>query len=135
MMSAEKARELGLKPLAKYVVGAVAGLEPSIMGLGPIHAIKKALERASLTIEDIGLVELNEAFASQSLVHPPIEIGSGESECQWRGNSFWPSARCKRGAYFNNTSPRNEKAESTLWPCDDVCRRRPRHIRHYRKYR
>ncbi|WHX68015.1 acetyl-CoA C-acyltransferase [Peribacillus frigoritolerans] len=67
LMSAEKARELGLKPLAKYVVGAVAGLEPSIMGLGPIHAIKKALERASLTIEDIGLVELNEAFASQSL--------------------------------------------------------------------
>ncbi|MEY8188803.1 3-oxoadipyl-CoA thiolase [Peribacillus simplex] len=67
LMSAEKARELGLKPLAKYVVGAVAGLEPSIMGLGPIHATKKALERASLTIEDIGLVELNEAFASQSL--------------------------------------------------------------------
>jgi 3-oxoadipyl-CoA thiolase len=67
LMSAEKARELGLKPLAKYVVGAVAGLEPSIMGLGPIYAPKKALERASLTIEDIGLVELNEAFASQSL--------------------------------------------------------------------
>ncbi|MFE4811149.1 acetyl-CoA C-acyltransferase [Peribacillus simplex] len=67
LMSAEKARELGLKPLAKYVVGAVAGLEPSIMGLGPIHATKKALERASLTIEDIGLVELNEAFASQSV--------------------------------------------------------------------
>ncbi|MBD8135291.1 acetyl-CoA C-acyltransferase [Peribacillus frigoritolerans] len=67
LMSAEKARELGLKPLAKYVVGAVAGLEPSIMGLGPIHATKKALERASLKIEDIGLVELNEAFASQSL--------------------------------------------------------------------
>ncbi|SIQ98343.1 3-oxo-5,6-didehydrosuberyl-CoA/3-oxoadipyl-CoA thiolase [Peribacillus simplex] len=67
LMSAEKARELGLKPLAKYVVGAVAGLEPSIMGLGPIHATKKALERANLTIGDIGLVELNEAFASQSL--------------------------------------------------------------------
>ncbi|MFE3973663.1 MULTISPECIES: acetyl-CoA C-acyltransferase [unclassified Peribacillus] len=67
LMSEEKARELGLKPLAKYVVGAVAGLEPSIMGLGPIHATKKALGRASLTIEDIGLVELNEAFASQSL--------------------------------------------------------------------
>ncbi|CAH0259111.1 acetyl-CoA C-acyltransferase [Peribacillus simplex] len=67
LMSAEKARELGLKPLAKYVVGAVAGLEPSIMGLGPIHATKKALERANLTIKDIGLVELNEAFASQSL--------------------------------------------------------------------
>ncbi|KQU08251.1 acetyl-CoA C-acyltransferase [Peribacillus butanolivorans] len=67
LMSAEKARELGLKPLAKYVVGAVAGLEPSVMGLGPIYATKKALDRANLSIEDIGLVELNEAFASQSV--------------------------------------------------------------------
>ncbi|MGE7767175.1 acetyl-CoA C-acyltransferase [Peribacillus sp. NPDC096540] len=67
LMSAEKARELGLKPLAKYIVGAVAGLEPSVMGLGPIHATKKALDRANLSIEDIGLVELNEAFASQSV--------------------------------------------------------------------
>ena len=67
LMSAEKARELGLKPLAKYVVGAVAGLEPAVMGLGPIYATKKALDRANLSIEDIGLVELNEAFASQSV--------------------------------------------------------------------
>ncbi|PIC79264.1 acetyl-CoA C-acyltransferase [Sporosarcina sp. P18a] len=67
LMSAEKAKELGLKPLAKYVIGAVAGLEPAVMGLGPIDASRKALKRADLTIDDIGLVELNEAFASQSL--------------------------------------------------------------------
>lgn len=67
LMSAEKAAELGLKPLAKYIVGAVAGLEPSVMGLGPIYATKKALEKAKLSVEDIGLVELNEAFASQSV--------------------------------------------------------------------
>lgn len=67
LMSAEKAKELGLKPLAKYIVSAVAGLEPAIMGVGPIFATKKALLRANLTIEDIDLVELNEAFASQSL--------------------------------------------------------------------
>lgn len=67
LMSAEKAQELGLKPLAKYVVGAVAGLEPAVMGLGPIYASRKALTRANLSIEDIGLVELNEAFASQSI--------------------------------------------------------------------
>lgn len=67
LMSAEKARELNLKPLAKYVNGATAGLEPAVMGLGPIFASKKALDRAGLTINDIGLVELNEAFASQSL--------------------------------------------------------------------
>lgn len=67
LMSSEKAKELGLKPLAKYVVGAVAGLEPSVMGLGPIFASRKALTRANLSIEKIGLVELNEAFASQSI--------------------------------------------------------------------
>lgn len=67
LMSAEKANQLGLKPLAKYVVGAVAGLEPTVMGLGPIYATRKALNRANLTVEDIGLIELNEAFASQSI--------------------------------------------------------------------
>ncbi len=67
IMSADKAKELGLKPLVKYVVGATAGLEPEIMGLGPIFASRKALQRANLTVDDMGLVELNEAFASQSL--------------------------------------------------------------------
>ncbi len=67
LMSAEKAKELNVKPLAKYVVSATAGLEPSVMGLGPIYATKKALDRANLMIEDIKLVEINEAFASQSI--------------------------------------------------------------------
>ncbi|MFD1019206.1 thiolase family protein [Thalassobacillus hwangdonensis] len=67
VMSAEKAKQLGLKPLVKYKVSATAGLEPDIMGLGPIHATKKALSRAKLTASDLGLIELNEAFASQSL--------------------------------------------------------------------
>ncbi|QNK86662.1 acetyl-CoA C-acyltransferase [Sporosarcina sp. resist] len=67
LMSAEKAKELNLKPLAKYVAGATAGLEPAVMGLGPIIASKKALVRAGFTMNDIGLVEVNEAFASQSL--------------------------------------------------------------------
>lgn len=67
VMSREKAEELGLKPLAKYVVGATAGLEPSIMGIGPVFSTRKALQRAKLTVNDLGLVELNEAFASQSL--------------------------------------------------------------------
>jgi 3-oxoadipyl-CoA thiolase len=67
LMSADKAEQLGLKPLAKYVVSATAGLEPSIMGLGPIYATRKALDRASLGVGDLDLIELNEAFASQSL--------------------------------------------------------------------
>lgn len=67
LMSAEKAASLGLKPLARIVSGASAGVEPRVMGLGPVPAVKKALQRAHLSISDIGLVELNEAFAIQSL--------------------------------------------------------------------
>ncbi|MGA4720744.1 thiolase family protein [Fictibacillus nanhaiensis] len=67
LMSREKANQLGLKPLARYVSSGVAGLEPAIMGVGPIEASKKALKRAGLSIADLDLVELNEAFASQSL--------------------------------------------------------------------
>ncbi|MPQ32684.1 acetyl-CoA C-acetyltransferase [Clostridium estertheticum] len=67
LMSAEKAEELGIKPLVKIVSNGTKGLDPSIMGYGPFHAIKKALKMASLTIDDIDLIEANEAFAAQSL--------------------------------------------------------------------
>ncbi len=67
LMSAQKARDLGLKPLARIVTSAAAGVEPRVMGLGPIPAVRKALARAGLTVGDIGLIELNEAFAVQSL--------------------------------------------------------------------
>lgn len=66
MMSAEKAKALGLKPLARFVSSAVVGLEPRVMGLGPIGATRKALTKAGLTIEQIGLAEINEAFAVQA---------------------------------------------------------------------
>ncbi|MBN2386964.1 MAG: acetyl-CoA C-acetyltransferase [Anaerolineales bacterium] len=67
VMSAERAGELGLKPLARIVAGAAAGVPPRTMGLGPVPATRKALARAGLTVADLGLVELNEAFAVQSL--------------------------------------------------------------------
>ncbi|CEA03855.1 Beta-ketoadipyl-CoA thiolase [Jeotgalicoccus saudimassiliensis] len=67
MMTKEKAEELGLKPLVKYTFSATAGVEPAIMGLGPIDSTKKLLEKTGRSVEDIGLVELNEAFASQSI--------------------------------------------------------------------
>lgn len=67
IMSAEKARQLNLKPMARVVCSAAAGVEPRLMGLGPIPAVRKALQRAGLKIEDVGLIELNEAFAVQSL--------------------------------------------------------------------
>lgn len=67
IMSEEKAQTLNLKPLARVVTSASAGVPPRVMGYGPIPATKKALERAGLQIKDIGLMELNEAFAVQSL--------------------------------------------------------------------
>ncbi len=67
LMSAEKAQGLGYKPLVRVVASAAAGVEPRVMGLGPVPAVRKALERAGLKIEDIRLIELNEAFAVQAL--------------------------------------------------------------------
>lgn len=67
LMSADKAKELGLKPLARVVSMAVAGCDPSIMGMGPVPAVQKALKRANMTLDQIDIVELNEAFAAQSL--------------------------------------------------------------------
>ncbi len=67
LMSKEKAEELGIKPLATIKSYASAGVDPSIMGTGPISATRKALEKANMTVEDLDLVEANEAFASQSL--------------------------------------------------------------------
>ncbi len=68
LVEAERARALGLTPLARVVSTAVAGVDPAVMGVGPVPATRKALERAGIGIDDLDLIELNEAFASQSLV-------------------------------------------------------------------
>jgi acetyl-CoA acyltransferase len=67
LMSAERASALGLVPLARFVSFATAGVSPDIMGVGPIKAVPKALARAGITLADIKLIELNEAFAAQGL--------------------------------------------------------------------
>ena len=67
VMSEQKAQELGLKPMARLIASAAAGVPPRIMGLGPVGAVRKALSRAGLSLSDIRLVELNEAFAVQAL--------------------------------------------------------------------
>ena len=67
VVEAGRARSLGLRPMARILATAVAGVDPAVMGLGPIPATRKALERAGLTVADLDLVELNEAFASQSV--------------------------------------------------------------------
>jgi acetyl-CoA acetyltransferase family protein len=66
--SEEKAKELGVEPLGTFVGSAVAGVDPRVMGIGPVPAVRKLLERTGVGVEEVDLVELNEAFASQSLV-------------------------------------------------------------------
>ena len=68
IMSGEKAKELGIKPLAKIMGYATEGVDPDIMGFGPVPAVRKAMERAKLTINDMDLIEANEAFAAQALI-------------------------------------------------------------------
>jgi 3-oxoadipyl-CoA thiolase len=68
VVEAGRAQEIGLKPMARVLATGVAGVDPAIMGVGPVPAARKALERAGLTVDDLDLVELNEAFASQALV-------------------------------------------------------------------
>jgi acetyl-CoA acetyltransferase family protein len=68
LVEGERARALGLAPLTRIVSTAVAGVDPAIMGYGPVPASRKALERAGITVADLDLIELNEAFASQSIV-------------------------------------------------------------------
>jgi acetyl-CoA acyltransferase len=67
LMSAARAQELGIKPLARLVAYAVAGCLPEEMGMGPVYAVPKALKKAGMTLNDIGLIEFNEAFAAQAL--------------------------------------------------------------------
>jgi acetyl-CoA C-acetyltransferase len=66
--SEERAKQLGVEPLGAFVGSAVAGVDPRVMGIGPVPAVRKLLERAGIDVSDLDLVELNEAFASQSLV-------------------------------------------------------------------
>src|SRR5213079_3245273 len=66
--SEEKARALGIEPLGAFVGSAVAGVDPRVMGIGPVPAVRKLLERTGVAVDQLDLVELNEAFASQSLV-------------------------------------------------------------------
>src|SRR5262249_50958051 len=67
LMSADLARELGIQPLARIRAMAEAGVAPEVMGIGPVPAVRKALQRAGLTVRDLDAIELNEAFAAQSL--------------------------------------------------------------------
>ena len=83
----EKAQKLGVEPLGRFVGSAVAGVDPRVMGIGPIPAVRKLLERAGVAVDEIDLVELNEAFASQSLV-VIRELGLDEDKVNVNGGAI-----------------------------------------------
>jgi 3-oxoadipyl-CoA thiolase len=85
--SEEKARELGAQPLGSFVASAVAGVDPRVMGIGPVPAVRKLLARAGISVEDLDLVELNEAFASQSLA-VCRELGLDEEKVNVNGGAI-----------------------------------------------
>ena len=85
--SEEKARELGVEPLGAFVGSAVAGVDPRVMGIGPVPAVRKLLERTGVDVGDVDLVELNEAFASQSLV-VIRELGLDEERVNVNGGAI-----------------------------------------------
>ncbi len=85
--SEEKARELGIEPLGAFVGSAVAGVDPRVMGVGPVPAVRKLLERTGIGIEELDLVELNEAFASQSLA-VVRELGLDEEKVNVNGGAI-----------------------------------------------
>ncbi len=87
VMSREKAEELGLKPIAKFITYAVAGVDPDVMGIGPKEAIPKALKQAGLSLNDIDLFEINEAFASQA-VYVVRELGIDPNKVNVNGGAI-----------------------------------------------
>ncbi|MFO7571524.1 MAG: acetyl-CoA C-acyltransferase [Gaiellaceae bacterium] len=87
LASEEKARELGVEPLGAFVASAVAGVDPRVMGIGPIPAVRKLLERTGLSVGEVDLVELNEAFASQSLA-VIRELGLDEERVNVNGGAI-----------------------------------------------
>jgi acetyl-CoA acyltransferase len=87
LASAPAAEELGVEPLARVVAGGVAGVDPAYMGIGPVRAVPRALENAGLTIDQIDLVELNEAFASQVLASAR-ELGIEEERLNVNGGAI-----------------------------------------------
>ena len=86
VMSEEKAKELGVTPMATWVQGALAGVEPEIMGIGPVDATRKVMERTGLTVNDMDLIEANEAFAAQS-VAVAKELGFDMSKVNVNGGA------------------------------------------------
>ena len=123
--SAAFAKEHGLTPLARFVTYATAGVEPERFGIGPVPAIRKALKLAGLTLDQIDLVELNEAFAAQALAClRELPIDPGPAQRQRRRDRARPPARLHRRQAHDDDPARDAAPRRALRPGDDVRRRR-----------
>ena len=130
MMSAERAQQLGLKPMARIVTSAAAGVPPRIMGMGPVPAARKALERAEISLDQVDLVEINEAFAVQTLaVMRELNLTEEKTNVNGGAIALGHPLGCS-GARILTTLLHEMKRRavrnqpSTLWVGHPVCRRR-----------
>ena len=125
VMSAERARALGIAPLARFVAFATAGVEPERFGIGPVPAIRKVLKMAGLTLDQIDLVELNEAFAAQVIAClRELPIDRGAAQRQRRRHRARPSARLHRRQADRHAAARDAPPGVALRDGHDVRRRR-----------
>ena len=102
LMSATEAERRGIEPLARIVAWATAGVDPSIMGTGPIPASRRALKKAAWSVSDLDLVEANEAFAASTGGERGNGLGSIDRKCEWRGDCAWPPNWGFRCTYLGN---------------------------------
>jgi acetyl-CoA C-acetyltransferase len=125
VMSAKKAAALGLKPLARIVSYATSGLDPATMGLGPVPASQKALQRAGWKVGDVDLFELNEAFAAQACAVNKLAGGrSGQGQRQRRRHRHRPPHRCQRLPHPGDAAARDAAQRREEGPGRSVHRRR-----------
>ena len=109
-MSEEKAKALGLKPLVRVVATAVVGVDPAVMGTGPVPATKKALKRAGMKLDDIDLIELNEAFARQALACiRMLKLDEKKGQRPRRRDRHRPSAGRQRRADRHHADPQHDR--------------------------
>ncbi len=134
VMSAERAKALGLKPLARFVAFATAGYKPEEMGIGPVFAIPKALKIAGLKLEDIDVIELNEAFAAQSLaVIQEGKLDPARINVNGGAIALGHPLGCTGAKLTATHHPRTEAPQRALRHGDHVRRRRHGRGRHFRE--
>ncbi len=131
-MSEEKAKELGVEPLATWVAGALAGVEPEVMGLGPIAATKKVMAKTGLTVDDMDLIEANEAFAAQSVaVGQALHFDQDKLNVNGGAIALGHPGRRFRRSYPRHPAVRHEASRRTQGSGYPVHRRR-HGLRHHR---